>query len=291
MASLNDLFANQPQRLGTVGNPSALPPAGGAGSGAATMPQQYYYRPDRVYDPNIDAEWARGYTGQSYSGSDTSNLYYDYFYSGQDIIVIVDGTDDDSRFKTLPIINFGWSVQQQKAPIYGFWSYTYDAVLRGTRLIQGQFTIATRYPNYIKDLIAKAAQTRQETSVRNYNYFKGLTEDDQNIEKYWGKNMDPSLNALGTTVYSVHPPFSFVVIYGVQNVSVPGLDGRFDAFAAENPWMTDTNERLMEADAVHQYDRVILDACEIQGMETMFGSDGNVVTETYTFFARDIVTP
>lgn len=289
MGSLNDYFANL-QRLGTVGNPSALVPAN-SGSNSGLTTQNYYYRNDGVYDPNLDAAWGRSYNAQSNSGSDTSNTYYDYFYSGQDIIITVDGTEGDPAFKTLPIANFAFSVQQQKAPIYGFWSYTYDAVLRGTRLIQGQFTIATRYPNYMKDLIARAAQTREETSVRSYGYFKDLTEDDQNIEKYWGKNMDPSLNALGNSVYSVHPPFSFVITYGVQNVSVPGLDSRFEAFAGEDPWMLDTNERLMEADATHQYDRIILDACEIQSMETSFGSDGAVVGESYSFFARDIITP
>jgi hypothetical protein len=173
------------------------------------------YPPIAVLDKNVDSQWA-----SMYNGSKVDNPYYDYFYTGQDLIVTVDGTEDDGQFKVLPLIAIGYSIVQQKAPVFGFWSYTYDAVMRGTRLIQGQMTLAVKSPNYMKQLLAKAAQSRQDRlgSV-NYNYNKGLTEDDTNIAKYWGKNIDPALNAIGLSIYSVHPPFSLVLTYGVQNVS------------------------------------------------------------------------
>jgi hypothetical protein len=250
------------------------------------------YPPIAVLDHAVDTTWAGTYTGATVSS--TNNPYYDYFFTGQDIIVVVDGTEDDANFKVLPLLNMGFNVTQQKAPIYGFWSYTYDAVLRGTRLVQGSITLATKSPNYVKNLIAKSAQSRQLLlGSANYTYSKNLTEDDANIEKYWGKNIDPTLNALGTSIYSVHPPFSFVIIYGVQNISVSewGNIETYQRYTSDNPWLADTNERLIESDIVNQSNRVILDACEIQSMETSYGPDGSIVAETYSFFGRDIISP
>lgn len=247
------------------------------------------YPPIAVLDSSIDSTWA-----SSYQNTKVKNPYYDYFYTGQDLIVTVDGTEDDGCFRVLPLISIGFNITQQKAPIYGFWDYTYSAVLRGTRLIQGSFTLATKSPNYVKQLLAKAAHSRQDRlGSANYTYNKGLTEDDENIEKYWGKNIDPALNAIGTSIYSVHPPFSLVLTYGVQNVSMNkwGTNELYDLYINDNPWMTDINERLIESDLIDQSNREVLDACEIQSMSKQVDPDGSIISETYTFFARELIVP
>lgn len=248
--------------------------------------QRNRYPAAQTVDKRIDEQWQNIYARPNTFGS-----YFDYYFSGQDIICCIDGTEDDPEYRTLPIISMQYNVQQQKMPLYGFWSYTYDAVLRGTRLIQGQCTMATRSPNYMKNCLAKAAESRaNRQGASNYSYFRGLTENDKNIEQYWGKNIDPALNSLGSSIYSVHPPFSFVIIYGVQTASI--RDGEYTQYLeSEYPWTTDTNERIIESDMLNQSNRIILDACEIQSMETGYGSDGSVISETYTFFARDIIVP
>lgn len=273
-ANIRDNFAEL-QRFGQYNNDN-LP---------ATANNSLYG--NSVSNTQLDSSWAR-----AYDQSAALNNYYDYFFSGQDICVCVDGTEEDARFKALPIMQFGFNIVQQKTPLYGFWSYTYDAVMRGARVIQGQFTIATRTPQFMKQLLSKAAQSRQENRGSiNYNYNRGLTEDDANIEAYWGKNrFDNSLASAGTNLYSVHPPFSFVIVYGIQNVSVNDTS-LVDRYNSDNPLMLDTNERLVDADALNQSNRVVLDACEITSMSTGFGSNGEVVAETYAFFARDIVIP
>lgn len=263
-----------------------------AQSRSTTPVRASLYPTNTVIDSFVDQTWASTYNGKNTSV--VGSPYYDYFFTGQDIIVVVDGTEDDANFKVLPILNMGYNVTQQKMPIYGFWSYTYDAVMRGTRIVQGSITLATKSPNYMKNLIAKSAQSRQELlGSANYTYNKGLTDDDANIEKFWGKNIDPALNAIGTSIYSVHPPFSFVIIYGVQNIGVSdwGSVQTYAQYANDDPWLADTNERLIESDLVDQSNRIILDACEIQSMETSYGPDGTIVAETYTFFGRDIITP
>lgn len=236
----------------------------------------------------VDNAWAR-----AYNGSATMNPYYDYFYSGQDISCFVDGTEEDAYFKTLPLGFMAYNVEQVKQPVFGFWSYTYDAVLRGTRVVSGQFSIVTRTTNYMTELLSKAAQARQQRlgSV-NYNYNRGLTEDDKNIEAYWGKNRyDATVAAGSRNMFSVHPPFSFVIVYGIQNISVNNPDTVAERYASDNPLMLDTNERLVESDVVNQSNRIVLDACEITGMSTRYDTDGTPVGEVYNFFARDLVTP
>ena len=80
-------------------------------------------------DENIDLQWG----GKSYD-SDKFNMYYDYFFSGEDVKVYIDGLFDAGY--ELDIASFSFSIRQEKSPIYGFWSYNFDAVLTGTRIIQ-----------------------------------------------------------------------------------------------------------------------------------------------------------
>lgn len=240
----------------------------------------------------IDQEWAEGYKSPS--------AYYDYFFAGQDIKVTIDGVEDD--YPDIPIVNFAFNVGQQKTPVYGLWSYTYDGVMRGTRLVSGTFTIATKSTGYMRDLLTKAARTRHDiangvkTPGRQLYSDRQLTEDDANIYKYWTKNIDPNLSAAGKNIFSSHPPFSFVILYGVQNTSVTA-DGWSDAVTnnIDNVMNQDLNERLVlptkDNGGTYFYsNRYVLEACELQGLQTGFAPDGAVIAETYQFFARDIIT-
>lgn len=244
-------------------------------------------------DTSLDAIWGGINYGTKNGGI---NTYFDYFFSGQDIIIAVDGVEEDIRFKILPIMQVSWNITQQKTPVYGFWSYTLDAVLHGTRIIQGSFTIATKYPNYMTDLISAAASARQtKLGSDNYYYFKGLTEDDANIEKYWNKTLDPALQGSLKNIFSIHPPFSFVIIYGIQNTSLsntqPSLSDLYNRYRDDDPWLMDVNERLVESDLINQKNRIVIDDIYLQSMDTAYGGDGDVIQETYSFFARDIVIP
>jgi hypothetical protein len=242
----------------------------------------------QVTDPNVDHYWG------GFQASGAPNAYWDYYFSGQDIRIYIDGTEDDPEFKVLPLVEMAFNVEQKKQPVYGFWSYTYDAVMRGTRVVSGAFTLVTRYPDYMKRVLVKAAESRAR-GQSSYRSTRDLTEDDENIEKYWGKNLDPAALQAGKHIFSVHPPFSLVVVYGIQNLSLSDLsvDGQIEirnAYNSDNPLMTDLNERLVEVDSVDQTNRIILDACELTGVQRAITSDGSVLTETYSFFARDILS-
>jgi hypothetical protein len=153
----------------------------------------------------------------------------------------------------------------------------------------------------MRNLLAKAAKARQDiikgaaaSPVGGKQLYGGqaLTRDDENIAKYWGKNMDPSVNRQGgKNMFSIHPPFSFVVLYGLQNTSISPK--HWDPTGGEDymygePLHQDVNERLVESMPSEPM-RYVLEACELQGMETAYAPDGTVCAETYQFFARDLV--
>jgi hypothetical protein len=244
----------------------------------------------KVFDAAVDEVWAKGARR-----SRAPHQYFDYYFAGQDMLVYIDGVEDDPEFSTIPILEMGFNVEQQKMPVYGFWDYTYSGVMRGNRIVTGAFTIATKSPDYMTRLLEKAAQARANQK-QSYYYHRGLTEDDENIQKYWSKNLDPSLQGAGKNLFSVHPPFSFVIIYGVQNLSLQqmanssGYDDLWHRYQEDNPLASDINERMVESDPLDQSSRIILDACELNNIQISYTSDGTVCAETYQFFARDKIS-
>lgn len=255
---------------------------------------------DRIglIDPVNDETWAR----MSTDSAKPSN-YFDYYFSGQDIKVrIAEISASDPDFGDMPIVQLSFNIEQEKQPIYGFWSYVYDAVMRGTRLVSGAFSIATRYPNYMKEALGKAAKNRSELTNQDlYNYPQALTEDDKNIETYWGRNIyDPGIVAqYGSHIFSVHPPFSMIVTFNMQTTSIPlnmaaqqwqnyYMDHYQDP---EKVTVADDNHRYAEFDPTTHSSRIVIDTIELKSLQQEFSPDGSVCLETYTFFARDLVVP
>lgn len=240
-----------------------------------------------VNDPQIDYVWGAG-------GAQRPPIsYYDYYFTGQDIKVFIDGADEPGM--ELPLQEFGFNVQQQKKPLYGFWSYNWDAIMRGTRIVAGSFSVVTRYPNLMTDLLSLAAETRQ--NQKSTYHIRGLDKDETNIQQYWQRNLEDT-NGLDTTknMWSVHPPFNFVVNYGIQSPSitknaVARQDHLIEQYRNDTAMYTNDNERLVEADATSHSMRILVENVELLGCQIQFTPDGSPCLETYSFIARDLVYP
>lgn len=255
------------------------------------------YTPEKYYDWNNADEvrsydkWANLYTG--YDKDFGLNSYYDYFFTGQDIQVQIDGLTDSQD--VLPIYQFGYSIQQNKQPLYGFWSYTYDYMLRGNRIVSGAFSILTKYPGFMTEKVAKAASVRSNRSKNASLYpVRGLNEDESNIEAYWRRNYDSNLDANQKHLFSIHPPFNLIIIYGVQDTSLSLTTGDQRAeeirrkYYSSTAMMTDINERLVESDPDDASMRVLIENVELLSRQTEYTPEGDPVMETYSFMARDI---
>lgn len=264
-------------------------------------------------DSNIDRIWA----GKSSDSSKNFSNYYDYYFSGEDIKVYIDGLFGAEN--ELDIATFAYSIRQEKQPLYGFWSYNYDTVMLGTRIISGEITLFTRYPRRMTDLLEQAATARATSPAErapqnmivsrlysNNGQILGSTQDERNIQKYWSYSQldritsDPAMaEASNKTIFSAHPPFNFVILYGIEEVSSSPFPATMPTQGGNNNvnlkiennldrmMYTDINQRTMKADAAASPMKIILQEVQLMNMSTVYTPGGQPVAESYQFIARD----
>jgi len=261
-------------------------------------------------DKEIDLRWAGG------DREDPKfNNYYDYFFSGEDVKVYIDGLFDVEY--ELDISNLTFSIKQEKQPLFGFWSYNFDAMMYGVRIVAGSIGIYTRHPRKMTDLLVQAAKIRSESVGRKLdnsnssvisvlNSQNESAEDEINIQKYWARSQldritfDPSNQGVYSDsndkhIFSHHPPFNLVIIYGVQenglttrssaqstNTANPSLDN-YDRILS-----TDYNTRLTKISGARNPMKIILQNVQLTDMSTGFDTSGAPLQEAYSFIARDM---
>lgn len=266
-----------------------------------------YYQENFNPLSNLDSVWSGGLAGDN-KDKRFSN-YYDYYFGGEDIKVYVDGLFEPEN--ELDISSFSYSIKQEKQPLYGFWSYNYDTVLYGTRIVSGEFTIYTRYPRRMTDLIEQAASVRvknptpQESMGGVVSSLRSKLEsadDQKNIEKYWAYSQLDRITAdplskiakdSGHNIFSAHPPFNFVILYGAQEASMSPLDysGTTGGVITDNldrMIVSDINERLIRTDNNANPMKIVLQEVQLLGMATSYSTGGQPVAESYQFIARDL---
>lgn len=277
------------------------------------MPEDRSYSFDPLSE-KIDLAWS----GKA-SDEKKFNNYYDYFFSGEDIKVYIDGLFEEEY--ELDLNGIAYSVSQEKQPLYGFWSYNYDAVMYGTRIISGEFTIFTRYPRRMTELIELATQRRmiqaksvkrnpagpisklrqEEYSKEKDNLFS--VEDEKNVGKYWAYSQldritnDPfSKNIIDSNknIFSAHPPFNFVIVFGLEEVASSPKDflQSEDKIIKDNfdrMIVTDVNERLVKPNqsSLVKPMKVIIQEVQLLRMSTAVAPGGIAMVENYQFMARD----
>lgn len=250
-------------------------------------------------NPDIDLVWS----GQS-TDDLKFNSYYDYYFTGEDIKIYIDGLFEAGH--ELDIANFAFMIKQEKQPLYGFWSYNYDVMMMGTRIIAGEFSVYSRYPGRMRDLLSAAAKQRvafnngeQGSRIESWLLSRAESnEDEQNIEKYWANS---SLDRLSSdtnksndrNIFSAHPPFNFIIKYGTQEGSVTtqgrnqGTGGGDNFDTLDRIMATDYNQRLVQKkpnDAMN----IVLQSINLTNMATTYAPGGQPLIETYQFMARDM---
>lgn len=269
------------------------------------------------FDPlsnQLDLIWSGSPTPEKNS----FNSYYDYFFSGEDIKVYIDGLFSEEY--ELDIAALSYNIRQEKQPLYGFWSYNYDAMMYGTRIITGEFSVYTRYPRRITDLIEEAARARTQqpdprkdnslikSSLRNIDYGSSSSavrslQDEKNVQKYWAYSQldristDPfSKNVVdsGKNIFSAHPPFNFIILYGVEEVSTTAKDylkaeDKVIESNLDRMMISDVNERLIKPNTNNQASpmKIVLQEIQLMSMTTTYASGGSPLVENYQFMARD----
>jgi hypothetical protein len=185
---------------------------------------------------------------------DHANQYWDEYVSGADVGVFIGDTWIDDT------VSFQYSYTNNKSPVYGYMSENFDAVAKGSRIVQGQFAIAFRETGYIVNILERYAQKTKsavraifpgDTDGKGLNYYemKLLSEDFTMPDKFGYKNsihggyIDPS-------------GFDIVVVYG----------------------------DMMEVDRGGTVE--VLNNCHIVSVSKVCEPTGEPIAEVYNFFGR-----
>jgi len=73
--------------------------------------------------------------------------YWEDYYAGADVGIFIGSMWVDD------IITLQYNLTNNKSPIYGYMSETFDAVTRGTTIVQGQFAIAFKETGYLTTIL------------------------------------------------------------------------------------------------------------------------------------------
>ena len=267
---------------------------------------------DGIFDPltsQLDLYWAGGKS----SGDPRFSNYYDYFFSGEDVKVYIDGLFDPKD--ELDIAGFGFLIKQEKQAVYGFWSYNFDTIMNGSRIVTGQFSLYSRYPRRMTHLLEEAARIRSRSAseksdssgvVSLLNSQNESQKDEENIQKYWANSQldrittDPAISSSSSfdgqhNIFSAHPPFNFVIVYGVEESSLSPVGVVENASTAvleqrdnlDRIISTDINERKVKISDKKSPMKIVLQNVHLLQMSTEYQSGGAPLIETYSFVARD----
>lgn len=185
------------------------------------------------------------------------------------------------------IINYSFTMQHDRAPVYGYGSQHWDFMPRGTIIIMGEFTINFKEPNYlwiilerykkfktsglkrdkneeeklkaIKDDLTVNSQTFAQDTRRNLNaFFSADIGNLKSVKEAIKLNFNQEgldSNQKKQKEYMNHASFNMVLGYGPPG---PGSIG----------------ERINDI--------------QIMQKTKTLESDGRPITETYSFIARDM---
>jgi hypothetical protein len=262
------------------------------------------------FDPlnkDIDLQWGGSRQDEAF------NNYYDYFFSGEDVKIFIDGLFDAAD--EMDMASMAYVVKQEKQPLYGFWSYNYDAMMNGTRLISGEFSLYSRYPRRMTSLLEKAAKVRTESSgtnppssvISSLNSANESQSDEVNINKYWtstqldrvtsdrsGKDSYADYENIGHNIFSAHPPFNLVIFYGIEETGITtnsiltyksGTEIN-QQLNSDRILATDINERSSISTSNSPM-KIVLQNVQLVSMSTAYQSGGQPLVENYQFIARD----
>jgi hypothetical protein len=201
-------------------------------------------------------------------------------------------------------VSLNFQLQESVLPIFGYNSYTFDAISRGQRIVQGSFAINFKSVGYLQTILLNAnaieyavAQAEQSGTIKpeDFQQYKldeilqlaGKTGFDEIADEYekalWGVQEDTnSILSYGNRPYFPQTQYGFdiKVNYGAVSESMrPEIQNYpTTSYQGVKPMLT-----------VETLNGVQLTGMVKQGIGT--SSDGAPITEHYSFMARDLNGP
>lgn len=221
--------------------------------------------------------------GQNQS-ADYQRFKGEYFSGGDARIYFGDVWVDE-------ITNLQFSLQEQVSPIFGYASYTWDKVARGTRYIQGSFTINFKESYYLHSVLnslrskqESAGQATNEKSVPKATSWTNDLTVEQLLEGKFEAVADEFEKALwgeGDRKAYARQRSTKSSYFTSESTDSRLNDEGFNILLAYGPMNEaggmDTNQTVRSLMGVH-----------LTGCGQIISGDGQPIQEQYSFIARDL---
>jgi hypothetical protein len=202
------------------------------------------------------------------------------------------------------IVALDFSLAEQVMPVYGYNSFVFDAIARGKRIISGSFTINFKRAGYLKTILDEAIglnyefnQLRNKGKISENDFEKYKLED---ILQLSGKKFDEIATKFEDAIWGIEEQESELIATS-DYPYFPNVNEGFDIRITYGPKKESEDMRIKErinpqnqnkrkgslpSTTVDVINNVQIMSFARSNMAT--GTDGRVLTETYTFVARDI---
>jgi hypothetical protein len=206
------------------------------------------------------------------------------------------------------ITSISFELEEQVQPIYGYASYTFDKVARGTRIIRGSFSINFKESFYLHGVLNSLQSKLKEQQAGKGSVFdvetfkKGVTVEhlieqaskgrsfgavaDDLENAFWGKSPDKALQSI------VNNQPNDTYFYPEErdpkdptktlDTSQENLrDKGFNILITYGPYNEKNGVKVAGS-------AVTIVGVQLQGVSQVIGGDGNPIQEQYTFIAKDL---
>jgi len=213
------------------------------------------------------------------------SVFKNEFFSGCDVGIYFGDLYIDE------VINLEFSLQETKMPIYGYASYTFDAIAHGARIIQGNFSIVFKESGYLKNIykcIAREGNNMKimdqsgalitPSSIDNFiNAARHATSEEfitlvqQHEQIFWGSEKAKEKKN--------QPHFSWLADNDEESANEL-LESGFNILISYGP---------LEQDTAFKYSTVrTICGVFLTGVTQSIAPSGQPLYETYSFIARDL---
>lgn len=243
----------------------------------------------------------------------TMYSYNDYFLTGANCIVYFasDREDEDSytntrKLSNIPVLGVGYNIQQSKAPLYGYNDVGVRKIMAGQRIVSGEFVILHKWCGFLEEVLMRndsigygatyELDLKEQLRIKYWNTrdWDKIPDDPQRINFPAGNRKN---------IFYSHPNFDISIVYGVgDEVGRPtqNPDGYLDisnVLNLKSSWYGD--ESLSHKDinplwiSKTMFDehsrRETISGVQLTGKTKSVSIDGEVITESYSFLAVDVL--
>jgi hypothetical protein len=261
-----------------------------------------------VNDPNLQATLEqyriKNPLGLNDSPSRVSNQYNIFgrdYYCGSDVFIC---------FNNLPmeeIFELKYSLNQQTQAIFGYGSFTWDAVAYGVRYVEGSFRINFKETFYLRSVLEKLQRgTVLDLAVDQNSYSQNLANSDLTIDQLMYQLRNASQEDIKKTANAYEKKLWGTTdkIDKREETAWANVYGGYDYLNDSGDWTSQYNSLLKYGfdivvafgDKIYEMNQApnnngtakVLNDVHITGYRTIYEPTGQAISEEYTFIARDM---